>query len=289
MPAKLIVHLPDRPASVHVLHEDRPVRLGRSTSAELLVQHSSVSRLHVELAYADAGAWRVVDLDSKNGLRVEGHRVPEALLRQACWFAIGDVFCEFEPIDATQADALAQRDHQRRNSAVTWTQRVETSRSLEDLLQSILAGIVELADCRRGYVLLGGGLQDLEVRALHAIDPKELDGEAFDGSRSVVARCFAERQPLFLSARTDQAWLRQQASVVAHGLRSIVCLPLVHDGVLLGAVYADSDDHARLFTELDAELLHAFADRASAVLAASDIEAELKAMDRLLDTPPAAP
>lgn len=289
MPAKLVIHLPDRPASLHVLHEERAVRLGRSPSAELVVQHTSISRMHVEVAYSEDGTWRVVDLDSKNGLRVEGHRVPEARLRQACWFAIGDVFCEFEPIDTEQALALQQRSQQRRSSAVTWTQRVETSRNLADLLQSILAGIVELADCRRGYVLLGGGLHDLEVRAVHAIDPDELKDDAFDGSRSVVARCFAERQPLYLSSRTDQAWLRQQASVVAHGLRSIVCLPLVHDGVLLGAVYADSDDQGRLFTELDADLLTAFADRASAVLAASDIESELQAMDRLLDAGHTAP
>jgi adenylate cyclase len=85
-----------------------------------------------------------------------------------------------------------------------------------------------------------------------------------------------------LTATDDRAWLRQQASVVALGLRSLVCLPLEANGELVGAVYADSDALGRLFTSLDAELLRAFAQQAALTLLAARVDGRLAAIAQSL-------
>jgi GAF domain-containing protein len=56
-------------------------------------------------------------------------------------------------------------------------------------------------------------------------------------------------------------------------------LPLQHDSRLLGVAYADTDDEAKIFSELDADLLEAFAQRASAALAAAEIDSTLSRME----------
>jgi GAF domain-containing protein len=86
-----------------------------------------------------------------------------------------------------------------------------------------------------------------------------------------------------MDSRQDQAWLSAQASVVAGGLRSLVCLPLLNEGELLGAVYADTDDSSRRFTDLDAELMSALVDQATTALVAQQIEQQLLQMESWLN------
>src|ERR1700719_251417 len=50
---------------------DAPViRIGRGTENELVVDDSAISRVHARLE-EEAGTWRIVDLGSTNGTRVD--------------------------------------------------------------------------------------------------------------------------------------------------------------------------------------------------------------------------
>jgi GAF domain-containing protein len=84
---------------------------------------------------------------------------------------------------------------------------------------------------------------------------------------------------VFLSNPTDQAWLRGRASVLAQNLRVMACLPLIVDGLLLGCAYVDSDEDGKLLSELDAEILAAFADQAAMTLAAADLQTALSRIE----------
>jgi GAF domain-containing protein len=94
-----------------------------------------------------------------------------------------------------------------------------------------------------------------------------------------VDRSVLERRAVYLSDRRDHAWLQDKASVVARGIRALASLPLQHEGRLLGVAYADTDDEAKIFTDLDADLLEAFAERASNALAAAELDATLSRME----------
>ena len=67
---------------------------------------------------------------------------------------------------------------------------------------------------------------------------------------------------------------------------TLFVVPLENDGRLLGAAYADSDDAGRVFTDLDAELLGAFATQASLVLAAGALDEQLARMQSLVAVAP---
>jgi GAF domain-containing protein len=120
------------------------------------------------------------------------------------------------------------------------------------------------------------------MRACHSLVPEDIAAPSFSGSRSAVERALLHRRPVFSSDQRDRAWLGAQASVVARGLRAIACLPLQHGGELLGVAYADSGDEAKEFTELDAELLGAFVDRASTALAIAMLDEQILGMSSLL-------
>ncbi len=59
---------------------DEPLTLGRSSESDLVLNQESVSRAHAQFS-RDAESWRIRDLDSKNGIRVNTFRVTEQKLQ----------------------------------------------------------------------------------------------------------------------------------------------------------------------------------------------------------------
>jgi len=68
----------------------RPQTLGSADAADLSVAHPTVSRLHARLEPRADGTW-IVDLDSTNGLRVDGVRVGSAKLHDGAIVGLGEV------------------------------------------------------------------------------------------------------------------------------------------------------------------------------------------------------
>ena len=269
-------HPPDGPALTRAIASGDVV--GRDPDVSVHLTHASISRRHARFQREDDGSWSVVDLGSKNGLRVDGHRVGRAVLAQEQWFAIGDVFARFECLSAAQAERRAADERSRRTASQTLRAVLVDDARDPSRLQRALAAFVELAECRRGFVLRGNGRGAFVVAAAHrAADTPRRAGD-FDGSSAAVERCLLERRPIFVSSPPDVAWLKDRASIVAGGVRALVCLPLLDGGDWLGMLYADTDDGARVFDELDAELLGAFAEDVATWLAAQALDARVAAL-----------
>jgi hypothetical protein len=282
VPAKLAIHVPTQAVAIHVLADGADLTLGRAPDNDCVLAHDSVSRRHARVRQLPSGEWSIDDTGSKNGIRVDGRRVVSAKLADSQWLAIGDVFCEFERVGAEALEHLRARALHRRQSSQLWIDRIATSGNVDDLMDTLLRGIVEIAECRRGFLLAMDSADALRVRACHAMNPGDLEGAAFSGSRSAVDRSILERRAVYLSDRRDHDWLQDKASVVARGIRALASLPLQHDERLLGVAYADTDDDAKVFSDLDADLLEAFAARAAAALAAIEIDATLAEMESRL-------
>jgi hypothetical protein len=77
---------------------DRPLRLGRSPAADVMLEHLSVSRRHAVVAVRDEVVV-VLDDRSLNGVVVNGERVGEAVLAHGDEIRLGDVAVRFLEIE----------------------------------------------------------------------------------------------------------------------------------------------------------------------------------------------
>lgn len=77
-----------------VLSGDRMV-IGRSRDCDFVVDDANVSRRHAELLHDESG-WRVVDLGSTNGIKVNRRRVEQAALRSGDRITLGVTDLDFE-------------------------------------------------------------------------------------------------------------------------------------------------------------------------------------------------
>ncbi len=278
MSARLTTYLPEGAAAECLLRPTSPAHIGRSGECEILIDHPSVSRVHARLEPGQ-GQWQLVDLASKNGTYVDGLRISSQRLERASWLRVGDVACQFQPLDAQALERAEIRASTRRSASLVHTQRVEQHKALPDLLQATLAAVVELAGCQRGFLLVAGP-DGLAVRAWQGLQAAHLGRPDFSGSVGAVQRALDAGKPVIVHDIGADPHLGSRASVVAGGLRTLVCLPLEFNGEVLGLAYADSREPGTLVTTLDLELLQAFASRASLWIAARRSEAALDQVSR---------
>jgi hypothetical protein len=90
---------PEAEASLTIDGEEHPLRgnpvvLGRSKDCEIRLSDPNVSRRHAEVR-PDGLGWTVVDLDSTNGIEVDGKRVKELALTDGAHFTIGTTEVSF--------------------------------------------------------------------------------------------------------------------------------------------------------------------------------------------------
>ncbi|HEY4556183.1 MAG TPA: FHA domain-containing protein [Lysobacter sp.] len=261
MQARLIAYPPDDAALPRWLAPGDRLRIGRTAECDLVIDDPSVSRLHAELVHDD-GAWRLRDLGSKNGCFVDGMITHGQALPSNCWIRLGDVHCEFAQFEPAQADAIRSREQQRRARSAVLTQQVAAAPRFESLLDDVLQGVLELSGCSRGFLLLARD-GDYLVRASAGLGLPAPSRDEFTGSVGAVERTLAGRRPVVVNQVENEPWLSGRASVIGGGLRSLVCLPLLDRDKVLGAVYADRRGHGEPITEVDLELLQAFAETAT--------------------------
>jgi pSer/pThr/pTyr-binding forkhead associated (FHA) protein len=74
-----------------------PIRLGRSEENDLQIEHPSISRKHLRL-HLENGMWKVMDAESRNGVRVNGEPYAQIGLRHGDTLEVGHLrFAFVEP------------------------------------------------------------------------------------------------------------------------------------------------------------------------------------------------
>lgn len=274
MPLSLVAHVPLQASIERVLRGPGSWLLGRHPDCDIRFDHDSISRRHARLSGDSDDHWQIEDVHSKNGVRVEGRRVDRHMIAEATWVAIGDVFLELTPIAETVANQRRQLTEQRRRDTLQRPIKTESDHNAGAVLQSILAQLLAISECRRGALI------DVRDAApgpvLIHIGMDNAPTVSFAGSRGALTQALQTRLPVFMSATQDSAKLANRASVVNAGITAVAALPLLDlDGQVLALAYLDTNVPGRHFSELDAELLHAFAERAASELALSLIDHRL--------------
>lgn len=83
-----------------------PFRIGRTDECEVCINNDYVSRVHAEVVFEN-GQWQIRDLNSSNGIFVEGQRVDTAAIQQALTIRLGiegpELSFQVQPTEAQPA------------------------------------------------------------------------------------------------------------------------------------------------------------------------------------------
>ena len=136
---------------------------------------------------------------------------------------------------------------------------------VDELLETLMDEVVGLTGADKGFLLM---MQEGEPRVRTARNiNKETIGASIDHvSDSIISRVVESREPLIVSDALNDAKFNASISVMQLRLCSVMCVPLIFQGNLLGVIYVGNDNIVNLFEPRSLEQLTVFASQAALLL-----------------------
>src|SRR5213082_1058265 len=140
---------------------------------------------------------------------------------------------------------------------------LSSSLELNVVLRKVMDRVITLMKASRGFIVLvdprDGSLSVQESSG--EVDPEKT--RQFLGSRTVIEHVVRSGQAVVSTDASLDDRFKGQQSVIMQNLRSIIAVPLMTKGKVIGAVYVDSPFRAAIFEEKDKEFLQAISDLAA--------------------------
>jgi len=151
-----------------------------------------------------------------------------------------------------------------------------SSLDLDEVLGRLMDRVIELMHAARGFVVLvDPETSQMRVRMARGESEEDRKKE-FLGSKTVIEEVVSQRRAVLTSDAGQDERFKGQQSVILHNLRSIISVPLVVKGTVIGALYVDNPFRAGIFEETDKEFLQAIADLAAIAIDNARLYTELK-------------
>jgi PAS domain S-box-containing protein len=176
----------------------------------------------------------------------------------------------------SSVDAL-QHERERLSTLYTIAQELNSSLDLDEVLGRVMAQLIEVVRAERGFLMLwDDAAKRLQFAAARGADGRQLAEGDFNLSQGILEEVWQQQQPLLtLDAQEDER-LQMRVSVVAYGIRSVMCAPLRVRGHGVGLVYVDSRNQAALFSAAHLDLLAAFCNQAAIAIDNARLFADLR-------------
>ena len=272
--------------------------LGRHPENTIQVVDRIVSKEHCRITRGPDGRFVLRDVGSLNGTYVNGTRVGEHVLRNGDQIALGNTVLQFvEQPDASQtlsrkvtmmpgqvqsqvrsrvdagrrflpasqiADIETLRaDYEKLRIAHELSQKLSLEGDLDNLLQKIVDETFALIRADRAVILLYDPQTDELVPRY--VRQKREEGE-IHLSRSILDEVKAKKQAVLSSDAMVDERFKASKSIIMQGIRSTMCVPLLYDDQLLGAMHMDSTLATGAFTEKDLQLFQGIATQAAVAI-----------------------
>jgi two-component system, NtrC family, response regulator HydG len=151
------------------------------------------------------------------------------------------------------------------------TRAINTERTLEDLLHTIVDRAIELTESNRGFCYLKATSRDTEILIHRNIDRKDIFGENSRISSSVMKKVLDTGRPVHIRDSLTDEEFKSQQSILAWNLRTIMCAPLPHIDLTgqnrttgtAGVLYVDSTSAGSRFKALEREVFESLAAHAA--------------------------
>jgi adenylate cyclase len=289
--------------------------IGRHPDNSIQILDRIISKEHAQILRGGDGRFLLRDLGSLNGTYVGGNRVSEHVLKHGDELVLGSTHLTFveqteneeslnrvtiapsalESIVRNKVDAQAsqqflpekqitevesiRRDYEKLRIGHELGRAIVGVLNLDELLPRILDKSFELLPADRGVILLYDDQHALTPKFVKHRTGKNAD-EQIVLSKSILAEVEHQKRAVLSSDATMDSRFSGAHSIIMQGIRSTMCVPLLHADELLGVMHMDSQIATNAFTEKDLQIFTGIASQAAVAIQnarlAKNIETETK-------------
>ncbi|MBI3098037.1 MAG: sigma 54-interacting transcriptional regulator [Planctomycetes bacterium] len=144
------------------------------------------------------------------------------------------------------------------------------------VLTRLLDAAVDLSGAERGFLVQKNAPDTFEVVRARDFKKADLDCVQEEFSRSLVEEAVRQGRLLLVADVTKWDGLEEHSSVRRQGIVSFMVVPFRSDGVVLGALYLDTRQAARMFTPALSQRVGLLAQQAAPALRQANLLADMK-------------
>ncbi len=270
----------------------RTMILGRDPNCDLVFEEPDISTHHMRVEVHEKGV-RITDLDSKNGVYVNGQRVRQAFLRAGDVVRVGasvsfrlegkqahthiirdtpDKTTRFVHRVPTQRLDLGQESADRLRRMVEIAHLLHAETDPDRLMSHVVDVVVALFRPDRTYIMMVE--RDGSLRPAVFRQPPSLAQQPI--SSTIIRHAMRERAAVLTEDAIADDRFRDGRSIILGGIRAAMCVPLEAGGKVIGALYLDSTGKPGKFTRQDLQVLNAIAKQAGIALQRAQLLTQLE-------------
>lgn len=226
----------------------------------------SVQRLSADTRRLESAFEQVIQTLDKRGIQlsVDGSKLIAAV-RQDREIVVSQV--------DRAVDQLGQARELVRTSSL-----INSTLDLDEVLEDVMDTVISLAGVERAYLMLfDKGSDKFEIRAARNWDRETLSENDVIFSRGVIDTAIRGQQAVLTTNAQNDARFQNMVSVQTNALRSIICIPLLVRGEIVGVLYADNHVSASGLRQDNLELITAFGNQAAIAIENARLYARVKA------------
>ncbi|MEC8025012.1 MAG: sigma 54-interacting transcriptional regulator [Myxococcota bacterium] len=254
--------------------------VGSGPDNDVVIKMPGVEQCHAHLLYdgkhfvlSEAGKACEVLV---NGRRRKSHKLSDSdslrLGPANLTFSLFDEVSEEEVPDSTTA---ANQALEAMEKLETFSHKLHGINDIAALLEQLMDDIIELSRADKGFLILMDGDTPV-VRVARNIAREALDDSAVAFSDSIVQKVLSTRRAIIVSDALHDREFSGSTSIINLRLCSVMAVPMLTRGNLLGLIYVGNDNIVNLFRPYQLDTLRVFSSQASLIVANALLVNELK-------------
>ncbi len=270
---------PDGQTARFVIHR-RLSTIGSSGDATLRLEGPEVGESHATLSH-EPGRYLIESAGRKTPVYVNGKKQRSAVLAHGDLIAIGGHELSFSTLDESESPSPSSDETPPLPLAAMrrlhdFSRMLHAPGDLDDLLNALVDQIVELTRARKGFIVLARDAGQYEVVTARNLQRESVDGSADLLSDDIIRAVIESRKAQIISDALNDERFSHSTTVINLQLSSVMCVPLLVRGELLGLIYVGNDSIKDLFTEDQLQTLEVFASQAALFLKTAQVLNELR-------------
>jgi transcriptional regulator with GAF, ATPase, and Fis domain len=183
------------------------------------------------------------------------------------------------PVEEEAAQTIADLDAY--TKLYEFSERLIHQRDLTELLDALMDAVIEITNADKGFLVLLEG-DTIDVKIARNLNRENIADAVSQLSDSIIAKVVRSRKPVIVSDAMRDDEFASAKSVMQLKVSSVICVPLLDRGRLLGLIYVGNDSIRALFQQATLRILTVFSSQASLIVANALLLNELRVDNKRL-------
>ncbi len=274
---------PGQPPTVYHLYK-KITSIGSAPDNDIVLPDPLVADSYASIHF-DGQVYTIATLARRSDVVVNGKKRGKHKLSHQDRLIIGSSELRFAlmdeepPVEAEAAATITDLDAY--TKLFVFSEKLMQKRDLSELLEALMDSIVEITNADKGFLILTEA-DEMDIKVARNVKRENIADAISQLSDSIIAKVVKTRRPVIISDAMHDDEFSAAKSVMQLRVSSVICVPLLDRGRLLGLIYIGNDSIRSLFQEETMRLVTIFSAQASLIVANALLVNELRLDNRRL-------